>query len=609
MVIVDEFHHAEAPSYRALLEHLQPRWLLGLTATPERADGESILPWFDGHMAFEMRLWDALDQQLLSPFQYFGIADGEDLSRVEWRRGGYDLAALDRVYTGNDARAAKVVESLRRLVTDAGQMRALGFCVSVAHARYMAEVFRRTGIPAVAITGDTPKDEREAALRDLRDRAVNVVFTVDLFNEGVDIPEADTILLLRPTESATVFLQQLGRGLRRLPDKRVCTVLDFIGQQHRRFRFDLRYRAVLGGSRTRVREQVAEGFPFLPAGCHMELDRVASRIVLENVRQSLQVTVRTLVPELRALADERGDVDLAAFLDATGIELHEVWKPSVGGWSALRRAAGLPTPGLGLDDARLARRIPALLHVDDSERQELLTDLVTAPSPVRVDSLDERRRRVVMMLHTALWTGDDRPSSWQEGLDRLAASPAALAELFQVAALLEDRADRLTHPSTLDPAIPLHVHATYSRDEVLAAFGAVDPARRPSLQTGVWYHQATDTDVLLVTLRKSERDYSPTTLYNDYAISPELFHWESQSATWQASATGQRYLATNRRRGQVLLFVREARTGAGGATSPYLFLGPCHLVEARGDRPIAITWRLDRPMPRTFFQRAKAAAS
>lgn len=125
----------------------------------------------------------------------------------------------------------------------------------------------------------------------------------------------------------------------------------------------------------------------------------------------------------------------------------------------------------------------------------------------------------------------------------------------------------------------------------------------------MWYHEPTDTDVLLVTLRKSEREYSPTTLYDDYAISPELFHWESQSRTSQASQQGQRYPATNERRGQVLLFVRETKRGAAGVAMPYVFLGRCRLVEARGERPIAITWRLERPMPRAFFQRAKAAAS
>lgn len=609
VIIVDEFHHAEAPTYRALLDHFQPRWLLGLTATPERADGESVLGWFGGHIAFEMRLWDALDQQLLCPFQYFGVADGEDLRALEWRRGGYDVAALDRVYTGNDARAAKVLRALRRIITDPGEMRALGFCVSVAHAAYMAEVFRDAGIPAVAITGQTPRDERDAALGDLRRRHVNVVFTVDLFNEGVDVPEADTILLLRPTESATVFLQQIGRGLRRWEDKPVCTVLDFIGQQHRRFRFDLRYRALLGGSRARIRDQVSEDFPFLPAGCHLELDPVAKDIVLDNVRASLRTTQGTLVPELADLAAEQGDVDLATFCEAAQIEFAEVWKPSVGGWSALRRAAGLPAPPEGPEERRLVRRVPALLHLDDPERLGLVANLATTTTPPRFDALDERHRRLVMMLHTALWTGSELPRSWQASLDRLAANPGLLADLAAIAPPLTHQAERLTHPSRIDPAIPLHEHATYNRDEILAAFGAVEPDKNPSLQTGVWYHEPTDTDVLLVTLRKSEREYSPTTLYDDYAISPELFHWESQSRTSQASQQGQRYLATNERRGQVLLFVRETKRGAAGVAMPYVFLGRCRLVEARGERPIAITWRLERPMPRAFFQRAKAAAS
>lgn len=609
VVIVDEFHHAEAPTYRALLEYLKPRWLLGLTATPERADGESVLHWFDDHIAFEMRLWDALDQQLLCPFQYFGVSDGVDLSGLEWRRGGYDITALERVYSGNDARAAKVLRALRHIVTDPHEMRALGFCVSVAHATYMARVFTEAGIPSVAITGQTPRDERDEALRDLREQRVNVVFTVDLFNEGVDVPEADTILLLRPTESAAVFLQQIGRGLRHSPDKRVCTVLDFIGQQHRSFRFDLRYRALLGGSRSRIRQEVADDFPFLPAGCHLELDAVAKDVVLRNVRDSLQTTRRTLAPELAELAREHGDVDLVAFCDAAGIELGEVWKGSVGGWSALRRAAGLAAPPEGPEERRLARRVPALLHLDDPERLALLADLDGPVPPGAFAASDERRRRLLMMLHTALWTGSELPSSWQESLERVTANPGLLADLQQVAAARADRAERLTHPSHIDPAIPLHEHATYNRDEILAAFGSVEPHKNPSLQTGVWYHEPTDTDVLLVTLRKSERDYSPTTLYNDYAISPELFHWESQSRTSQTSEQGRRYIATNERRGHVLLFVREHKSTSDGRALPYLFLGRCKLVEARGERPIAITWRLERPMPRAFFQRAKAAAS
>ena len=285
VVIVDEFHHAAAPSYRALLEHVTPTELLGLTATPERSDGLPLLDWFDNRIAAELRLWDAIDQQRLSPFVYYGIHDGLDLRQVPWRRGrGYDVEGLSNLLTSNDAWARHVLAQVVSRVDDPRRMRALGFCVSVEHARFMARVFREAGVASIAVWADSPDEERAGALADLAARRINVLFSVDLFNEGIDIPAVDTLLLLRPTDSPTLFLQQLGRGLRRLAGKTVCTVLDFVGHHRKEFRFDRRFRALLGGSRKDLEKQITEGFPFLPAGCHIELDRVATELVLENIR-------------------------------------------------------------------------------------------------------------------------------------------------------------------------------------------------------------------------------------------------------------------------------------------------------------------------------------
>jgi superfamily II DNA or RNA helicase/HKD family nuclease len=244
VIIVDEFHHAAAPSYRFLMDKLTPHELLGLTATPERADGLPILHWFGDRIAAELRLWDAIEQHRLTPFAYYGIHDGVDLSEVPWRRGhGYDDNALTEVYTSDDAWARFVFQELGKHVNEVRTIRCLGFCVSVAHARFMASRFSLLGLAAVAVWGETPEVERLAALRDLRDGKIQVVFSVDLFNEGVDVPAVDTILMLRPTESATLFLQQLGRGLRMALGKTVCTVLDFVGLHRREFRLDQRYRA------------------------------------------------------------------------------------------------------------------------------------------------------------------------------------------------------------------------------------------------------------------------------------------------------------------------------------------------------------------------------
>ncbi len=301
-IVIDEFHHAAAPSYERLLAHVRPKVLLGLTATPERSDSLDVLGYFGGHLRPQIRLPDAINRKLLSPFQYFGVTDVVDLQELRWQRSGYRTDDLDRIYTGNDVRAALVIDKLRSILLDLRRTRALGFCVSVAHARFMAAKFRDAGLPAEALSADTPRDDRQTAQDRLRRRELNFLFVVDLYNEGVDIPEIDTVLFLRPTESLTVFLQQLGRGLRLHEEKECLTVLDFVGQARREFRFDLRFRALLTDPTVSIERQVEHGFTHLPAGCTVLLERVAKQHVLANITHSLRQIRSTLIGELRDLA-------------------------------------------------------------------------------------------------------------------------------------------------------------------------------------------------------------------------------------------------------------------------------------------------------------------
>lgn len=243
--MVDEFHHAAAASYDRLLTHLAPRELLGLTATPERLDGQDVTAWFDHRIAVELRLWEAIDQGFLVPFQYFGVSDGTDLRDVTWRRGGYAPEELSNLLTNDDLRVSKLLQAIRRIVLDPGAMRALGFCVSKEHARYMARKFSEAGLGSVALTGDDAPDARAKALRALQEGKLRCLFSVEVLGEGVDVPDVDCLLLLRPTASATVFTQQLGRGLRRATGKSHLTVIDLIGQHRREFRFEDRFRAII----------------------------------------------------------------------------------------------------------------------------------------------------------------------------------------------------------------------------------------------------------------------------------------------------------------------------------------------------------------------------
>jgi superfamily II DNA or RNA helicase/HKD family nuclease len=591
VVVVDEFHHAEAATYRQLLDHLEPRVLVGMTATPERADGLDIKRWFEGRFAFEMRLWDALDQRLLSPFQYFGIADNTDLSQVSWRRGGYVTSNLSNVFTGDDARVAKVLRAVRDLVANPHEMRALGFCVSVEHAEYMARRFREAGIAAAAVTGETAVAERENALLRLKAGELQVLFAVDLFNEGVDVPEIDTVLFLRPTESATVFLQQLGRGLRKARDKACLTVLDFVGNQHREFRFDLRFRALTGRSRRQLERDIEQRFPYLPAGCHIELDRQAEQVVLDSVRRQLRVTTRSLVAELQQLRMQLGAVGLATFLDEAGVELEELYR--FGGWTAIQRQAGVQLPQEDPDEGKLGKRIGGLTHLDDLERLSLLARLTA--DEVAFDSLDAREQRVATMLLAGLFGEKEAIEDLPAAGARLQQYPALCSELRELAALLDDRAPHLPTVLTDLPEVPLQVHATYKRNEIAEAFGFEGQTWRE----GVRHEKTTNSDLLLVTLNKSEEHYTPTTMYRDYVISRDRFHWESQSGSSQHTGAGKRYIERSSR---PLLFMRFERT------DPYLFIGQGELETAKGNRPIAITWKLRTPLPEDVFQASRRVA-
>lgn len=606
VVIIDEFHHSAAKSYRALLDHLRPVELLGLTATPERSDGQSVLDFFEGRIAAELRVWDAIDRHFLSPFTYYGIHDGIDLGAVPWRRGrGYDIEGLTNLLTADDVWARRVLAEVERRIDDPTKMRALGFCVSVDHARFMARVFRQHGVPAVAVWADTPDEERRAALRDLADAKVNVVFSVDLFNEGVDVPSVDTLLMLRPTDSPTLFLQQLGRGLRKSQSKTTCTVLDFVGRHRTEFRFDRRLGALLPGTRAEIERQVSEGFPLLPAGCHMELDAVAREIVLANIKAAVPSRWKEKAEELRRFAAAHGGAaSLAAFLESAGLELDDVYGGAQS-WSALREAAGLPVAPAGPNEETLRKALGRLLHVDDEVRIQGYRALLAhtaAPDPA---AMATRERRLLRMLVGAV--GDKaltKHDSLADGARLLWAHPQVLAELRE---LLEVLATRITHvPVALEgkPEVPLVVHGRYTRIEILAAFGIGESAKVAPWQTGVYWAEEARCDLLAFTLDKTSGQFSPTTRYRDYAVTPELIHWESQSVTREEGETGRRYRGHEAMGTKVMLFARHRADERA-----FHFLGEGVYVKHEGELPMAVTWRLREALPGDLFVSFAAAVA
>ncbi|MFI9205837.1 DUF3427 domain-containing protein [Streptomyces sp. NPDC053048] len=595
VIVIDEFHHGVSPTYRRIIDHFKPIELLGLTATPERMDGRNVQDeFFDGHIAAEMRLWEALENDLLSPFHYFGIADSVDLAGLTWKRGAYDTNELNKVFTGNHARARLVVKAVQDKVSDSGSMRALGFCVSVAHAHFMADFFRKAGVNAKALDGATPPAERAQALAELRGGKIQVLFSVDLFNEGLDIPDVDTLLLLRPTNSATVFLQQLGRGLRRTPDKAVLTVLDFIGQHRKEFRFEEQFRALTNLTRNRLVDSMEQDFPLLPSGCQIVLDRKSKQRILDNIKSQINVNVTQLTREVAAYAQPK----LADYLHESRRELKELYRSNNSWTRLLRRADLLPSAGPEGEES-LLKRVSAFLHVDDPSRVAAYSRMLEDDAPP-YESLDEREQAYARMLFFSLWPLGGGFASYSEGLKSLANQTALRNELRQVLQYNLDHTEHLP-VSMVGPqaGIPLTIHASYSREEILpaleqAGLGGPLPGY---FQEGVKWCESMNIDALLITLKKDEKDFSPETRYKDYAKSPWLFHWETQNRTSSTSSTGARYQTHKEHGSSIFLFVRRYKKTDIGGPQPWMFLGPAEYVSHEGSSPMGITWKLQHEMP------------
>jgi superfamily II DNA or RNA helicase/HKD family nuclease len=601
-VVVDECHRLAADRFHAFVTQVRPEVLLGLTATPERSDGQPIAPYFDarpdGSPAVELRLWHALDLQLLAPFEYYACDDQTDFSMVPWERPG-EREAIDQLVTGNEVRARLVVNEWRRLAADARRTRALVFCVSVAHARFMSDWLNKAGLPAACVVGETPPEERRRAPQRLASGELCALVTVDLFNEGVDIPSVDTLLLLRPTQSPVLFQQQIGRGLRLAPGKESCLVLDFVGQHRAEFRFDRLLSSLTGLSRRELLSGVQDGFGSLPPGCHIYLQRQTRDQVLQGLRALTTQNWRRLKTELQAYVALRGrtSVTLASFLHDQALELDDVYRASTGagrsGWTNLKRDAGILISEPGPEEEYFSRRFADLLHVEDPRRLNAMRSVASNLDGARAFARNSPLE--VQMLAYQIDGRHDQVSGPESFVARLHAQPDAAVELQELSDLLQTKS---TLPAIPVPGLeqtPLVLHAGYGVREILTAVGWLTSQRRTPFQAGVLALEHIKTELLFVTLDKSE-GYHDRIAYHDYAISTDRFHWQTQNSAGPNTGAGVRYLSGAQDGWRFQLFVR-ARKG-----DSYRACGPVELQSAEGDRPMTIIWKLVRPLTAELFR-------
>ena len=599
-IIIDEFHHASANSYSQLLDYYEPNIMLGLTATPERMDGKNVLEHFDGKIASEMRLKEAIDRKLLSPFQYFCVSDTVDLSSVKWSRKGYDIRDLENLYTDNKIRSRQVVNSIKKYVSDINNVKGLGFCVSREHAIYMSAFFNNCNIPSIALYASADAKTRNNAKGKLNNGEIKFIFVVDLYNEGVDIPEVNTVIFLRPTESLTVFLQQLGRGLRMTDDKECLTVLDFIGQANKNYSFEEKFRALIGKTKHSIKHYVENGFFNLPKGCFIQMEKKAKDYVLRNIKEA-STSKRNIIDKIKYFEeDTEQKLTITNFSKYHNYSIYDVFgKSGNRSFYKMKKDAGV-IKDVDINE-KLIKKLPNLFHVNSIRFIKFIKNYLSG-----IFDSNENSKLMLSMLYYTFFSNTPKKEgylSYEDAIHKSIKGNNIKDEIVEIMNYQLEQVELLNIKNNYSFDCPLDIHCNYNTAQIMAAFGYFNEENVPAFREGVKYFEDKKLDIFFINLNKSEKEFSQSTLYEDYAINEKLFHWQSQSTTSQKSKTGQRYIKQRNTNSIISLFVREYKK-YNGYTSPYTFLGNANYISHKGEKPISFVWELEHEIPSALLAKA-----
>ena len=591
-IVIDEAHHSQADSYRKLFGHFTPKILIGLTATPERMDGRDLRPDFGGRISAEIRLPQALQAGLLTPFQYLCISDDTDLSEDSlWSGQKYNVERLaDKLCI--KGRARLIVEALHKYLADEYTCRALCFCANKRHADFMAEQFRLYGFNAESLTSDTPDEKRRQLANALREGTLHYLCVVDIFNEGVDIPEVDTVLFLRPTESLTVFLQQLGRGLRLSAGKTELTVLDFVAQANRKYDFASRFRALTFHPEKNIQKQIKEGFILLPMGCSIVMEKKARQYILDNITSAIYNKTRIV----REINTYTYIPTISQFLENNNQDIRILYQGS-NCWSSLKRAAGRIHYDNDAITKRLEKGMSNLLHHNTTSFLRFVERFINGEDVIS----EQNSKKYSLILYYALFQeriGKAGFTSIYEALALIHKPQYSCfkQEISEILSYLLANLNIKTVPIGEDIIPGLELYGCYTREEIFTLVGRqTADLKMQGAVSGVFNLTEYNATILFVTLNKSEKDFSPSTQYNDYLINEKYFHWQSQNTDSHTNNGGRRYTEQTRTKNKIILFVREEKKDGFGNTSPFHCFGLVDYVSSHDDFPMNITWKLHKP--------------
>ncbi|MFK0572052.1 DUF3427 domain-containing protein [Endozoicomonas sp.] len=634
-MVVDEFHHAQADSYQRVINHFTPEFLLGMTATPERMDGRDVLKLCHYNIVCDIRLREALALGLLAPFHYFGVADETvDYDQIERQSGGQFVEAklVNRLNTIE--RVDYIIEQMNKYGFHGQQRCTLGFCVNRDHAAFMNQSFNDKGITSTVLTGLSDPRERQAEIRNLQDpdHPLEAIFTVDIFNEGVDIPRLNLLLFLRPTESSTIFIQQLGRGLRKSEGKEYVTVLDFIGNHQNSYMVPL---ALSGESGRRdfdkdtLKRAVSHEFADLPAGCYVELDEITKDKILtklDSIRLDKTEYLKQLYAQFKK--DLGSSPEILDFFTAENApnpnfffsKFGSLYNTKIKCYDQEGNPAELQeNPYLQQVAERLEAMCPIkwpyefiLLLMAVEQQRTIISVLDIEQQLTRYfnQTIDSHQHKPLILSAMASLTLPHRNMPWAFGSVEKEAFHVdqKFIKLVQTSKFAKNHiSDRVSYGLKLfrrhfKPAAFLGngerfiLYQNYTRNDI--QFLSEDTAMRGSWREGV---KRVDHDYFLFINLNKDKAVDAHLHYKDYFMDPRTFHWQSQNQTSHSSSVGQHFVHHKKQNYRIHLFVRK-QVKQYNITLPFMYLGSVDYVSSSGDKPMSVVWKLHDAVPLDIFE-------
>ncbi len=624
-IVVDEAHHASGDTYLKVLQYFQPKFLLGMTATPERCDKADIYELFDNNVAIEVRLHDAMEEELVVPFHYFGIADIEEVNlegvNIE------DITSVAKALKLNQ-RVDYIIKQMNLYGFDGEKRKCLGFCVNIDHAQFMCDEFNKRGITSVCLTGSDSAEKRQTYIQRLENEhdELEVIFTVDIFNEGVDIPSVNLVLMLRPTNSPIIFIQQLGRGLRKYKNKEYLTVLDFIGNHNRAFLIAVALKGSRYYDKDSLKVSVNNDFTNIPGDTFIQLDKISKERILRQLENENFNSMKYLKEEylsFKALLQGRipknlmdyikyeGAPDPMKFIRKEGtylqflskVEKDNIFKLMITDQEFIKAMKYLS------DMLPLKRPHEFQILLDLIFQKEMSEDMCKQSILKVIEYVDNDSVCHAMETLNYNYYDSSQKNRWNQ-LAVFDGKNIILNDIMhEILSDIEKKEYILDilhyglnrYRKEFEEAyygIPfLKLYAQYSMQEValLTNYRKIHSSFRGSglMTSGNEYF-------LFVDLHK-ESDIKESINYKDKFISRKFFQWQTPNKTKQQSEQGKNIIYNKERGINLHLFVRKFKQ-IDGVVQPYIYLGRVDAKEFEGNQPITVKTKLEYTLPADLYE-------